>query len=539
MPLTRTRAGHLRNAAATARPAIAGGDREELSAFDVLAMQNFTTVSGLTVELTDDTTQTMQSDDDAFTLAEDKTGYGTTQEQTFTLTELKDASGNAPFIQGLKRSLPYSLCIGEGRDRNIHDPYSGSSFEFINRFYIKGQAQDDDSNPSDGDVGNANTMSITCAYNGRDYSRIRQCDLVSPSTDAITHPVVGVGYIEQRSLGGGIGRKWIAIESGTTSQKPKIHIRDGMGQWVTPVEFGADADVCAPIAVVGSYVITGQDDKTYSINTDDTSSVNTVTHNLLDATNTEVQKVYALSATEIFVIAGAVANTGVGKVIKMTTPFAQGQAVAGTDLDAGSATGSIWRDIHSRGNQVAIVGRAGTDTSSTYEAAMKVSNNRGVSWKDVAVPSGAGTDITAVHVYHKDTFYIGTATGKIYWTHDGGKTWNTELTVTGATPTYISQITFVEPKGASLTRPGGREGYIFGLEGASTKTLFVARTLDSGNRFVSGTGFSNLLSTSKFGKAHANTKWSQIAISDSQTLIAGGTQGATAGSEILVLSELE
>ena len=554
MAITRTRAGHQRNAAGTARPGIAGGEAPQLTALDALAMQMFTTVSGLTNEITDGTTQTIQSDNDAFTLDEIETGYGTTQAQTFTLTEMKDQTGNAPYIKALNRSLPYSLVVPEGRDRRLSDIYSGSSWELVDRFYVQGRAQDDDSNPSDGDVGNANTMSITCRTHGRNIHNIRQLNLTD--IGGATAGMVGAAFAEQRSgAGGGIGRTWVAVEKGLAAVKPKFHIRDEYQQW-SNVAFGANGNTPRGAGIAGSYAVTANGASIEAVNLDDTSSIITTLQPGVDAANSPFTGLYVHSPTEIFAFTGKAAgnaNTQVAEAVKITNPISAGTQIADlrlTGVGSGSAgTGSQWNAMHGRGSQIIIVGQEGGTTNAEWTPAAKISEDRGVSWKDLTIPKlntdetpddntghATQTTITSVYIAGKDIFWFGTAAGVVYWTYNGGTTWQT-ATIEGSTPTYIYQIAFVEPRGAGAEDPASRAGFIFGK---TSSGLFIARTLDGGNRWVSGSAFKNLVSQTSITGTH----WGQCAVAGPQSLLAvglatGASFGADATTDVFMLQELE
>ena len=546
MAITRTRAGHQRNAAGTARPGIAGGEAPQLTALDALAMQMFTTVSGLTNEITDGTTQTIQSDNDAFTLDEIETGYGTTQAQTFTLTEMKDQTGNAPYIKALNRSLPYSLVVPEGRDRRLSDIYSGSSWELVDRFYVQGRAQDDDSNPSDGDVGNANTMSITCRTHGRNIHNIRQLSLTTPSyTNAPTTQMVGAAFTEQRSgAGGGIGRTWVAVESAKSS-KSYFHVRDEYQQWArVEVSHNSGTNSVAAVtgcAIAGSYAMTAgaaqraSGNDIYAMNLDDTSSITRVAQPIPASSTATVQGLYAHSPTEIFAFGGAAGEDGTVNnnaiVVKISNPIQAGKVVEGlTVAGQGTHEGSQWNAMHGRGSQIVVVGQEGTSSDGVWASMARISQDRGESWASLSLPSGLGTIATAVYIAGKDIFWVGSATGKVYWTYNGGTTWQA-ATLEGVTPTYIDQIAFVEPRGAGAEDPSSRAGFIFGR--AASSKVWIARTLDGGNRWVAGSAFKNLVSQTDL----AGIAWGDSAIAGPQSVLAVGSASAT--TDIFMMQELE
>lgn len=98
------------------------------------------------------------------------------------------------------------------------------------------------------------------------------------------------------------------------------------------------------------------------------------------------------------------------------------------------ATGyeSIPRCIATNGDLVVI----GTeDSGSGTQSAVFVSDDGGLTWSGVTAPTGwsaAGFDITAIYAHSEKVIDVGTSTGLVLRTRDGGKTWGQLLAVTAA-----------------------------------------------------------------------------------------------------------
>lgn len=103
-----------------------------------------------------------------------------------------------------------------------------------------------------------------------------------------------------------------------------------------------------------------------------------------------------------------------------------------TVLDAGTLFFTTWNRAHGIGGQfVVIVGDNG--------AIVRTSN--GVTFSAVNSPVGIGVNLNAVWVKSESEWWVGTSTGKVYYTTNGGTTW-TEKTFSGSGAGVVYDIKF-------------------------------------------------------------------------------------------------
>ena len=531
MPSVRTRNNFKRNAQGTARPFIAGLANARLTALDTLEWQAFTEVSGLNVEKTDNTTITMPSDSDGANLDEVTTGFGGFQQQTATLTEYMDERQNTPYIAGVKRDLPFSLWVPQGRGRALSDKHDFTSGTLISLAYLQSDNQDDNFNPSEGDVANPNKISVGMTYNGRHRHTIRSAVFTEADVaTALVAPTSGAAYIELREDTGSISRRWFLLEHGATSTKPKIHERDIFGQWLAPVEFGANADVPNGLYVsAGQLLAAGGATGTshWLIDPDDVANASEIIDSEFTA-NTLAQDIYVRSASEIFIVGGAPGlATSVGKIILVNNP-----AKAGKPVGDDGASKTSYNAVDGFGDQIVVVGGSGIAAGTLGTGSIVlVSKDGGSSFSSVTGPSGA-KELTAVYMTDVDTFWVGTGDGDVYWTYNFGATWNSvPLTVD---LTSISQIEFLWPSGSEQA---DRVGYIIGTTGSDANTKAkVLRTIEGGASWEASKSY---ITQEITGTAHADTDWNQIAVAGPQSVLIAGTQGGDAKSDLSAFVEYE
>lgn len=113
--------------------------------------------------------------------------------------------------------------------------------------------------------------------------------------------------------------------------------------------------------------------------------------------------------------------------------FTSDPTVGVTVQDAGEATTQDLRDVHAYDTRnVVAVG--------ANNAVIRTTN--GSDWFSVTGPV-PGVGINAVYMHSKLVWEIGTANGYIYWTEDGGTTWN-QVSLPGA-PDAIDSIEYATP----------------------------------------------------------------------------------------------
>lgn len=537
MPAVRTKNNLKRNAQGTARPFIAGLSNARLTALDELAWQAFTEVSGLNIEKTDNTTITLPSDSDGFQLDEVTTGYGGLQAQTATLTEYMDERNNAPWIPGVKRDLPFSLWVPQGRGRGLSDKHDFTSGTLISLAYLQSDNQDDNFNPSEGDVANPNKISVGMGYHGRHRHQIRGAQFAAGPT--LAAPASGAAYIEQREDTGSLSRRWFLLEHGGTAM-PKLHERDIFGQWIDGVDFGAIAD-----APNGLYEVNGQllsaggatGTSHWLIDPDDVSNASEITDADFDI-NTLAQDIYVKSGSEIFIVGGSGFNStghgatgavalSVGKIFLVTNP-----AEAGVQVGASGVAATSYNAIGGFGDQVVAVGGGSiADDTLGTDAVILGSQDGGATFASITGPSGAN-ELTAVFMTDVDTFWVGSGDGNVWFTYNFGTSWNS--VTLGTTLGSIAQINFLWPSGSEQA---DRVGYIIGRTGSgATSNAKVLRTIEGGASWIGGGSY---VTQEVPSTAEAATAWNQIAIAGPQSVLIAGTQGAATDSDLSAFVEYE
>ncbi len=133
---------------------------------------------------------------------------------------------------------------------------------------------------------------------------------------------------------------------------------------------------------------------------------------------------YVLSPSEIFFC-------GDGGYVYKSTDVTAGVSV----ISAGDATTDNLLRIHGDGGATIVAAGAGS--------AVIVSSNRGATWgTTVAEPSAIALDIYALWVVDDERWFVGTAaSGRLFWTQDGGETWD-EISFTGAGAGAVRDIVF-------------------------------------------------------------------------------------------------
>ena len=592
MATTRTQRAHRRNVQGNATPFVAGLNNARLTALDSLAWQAFTEVSGLNIEKTDNTNITMPNDDDGFNLVEITTGYGSLQEQTATLTEYMDERQNTSWIAGVKRDLPGSLWLPQGRGRQRSDKDDFTSGTLIDLFRLQSDNQDDNANPSEGDVGNPNKISVGISFHGRNRHTIRPASFKNVQqrgggTYAITNPIGGTAVLESREDTGSVSRRWFLLEHGASSAMPKLHERDAFGNWSSE-EFGANDDKPGRAAIAGGSIVSMGSTSHFSIPIDDPSTAQEVASGGFGA-NTIATDIYVKSTSEIYSVGGASKTTalGIGNSTRGRIFFTKNSLNTFSRVQQ-SERKTSYAAIDGFSNQIVVVGGsrdaykhtwAGTSTTyalgdvvvhsgSYYQsnksitagggnsnpatatsdwvalsgddvrtagtvALILVSKDGGSSFTEVDGPEDA-KELSAVFMTDVDTFWVGSRDGKVWWTYNFGETWNS--VTLGTNLTVIDDISFLWPSGAEQA---SRIGYITGRAGAATKTARVLRTIEGGASWHSASRKS-FIDAEITGTAHANTRWNQISVSGAQSLIIGGTQGDdSTPTDITAFVELE
>ena len=481
----RTRSELRLNKQGFARGFFAGLQRPRLTPLDELEFQSFTEVSGLNLERTDDTTITLPSDTDGARLDEVITGRGALQNQTFTLTEYMDVRNNSPYLKSVKRNLPGSILVAEGRNRRLADRYDFDSAVLVDKFFIQGDTKDDSANPSEGDPGNPNKITANCTYHGRNRHVIRQVSLTEEAPTTHSVDIQGAVYIENQVEGGGTGREWFVVANAdaTGNIKPAFIQRDNLGNWQERVEFGADTDLVFGLQHTAGYLIT-LDRKAPAADAGGHwwASLDTLDSpkrvlwgfgaNAILNTGLVPTVVWAKSPTEIWYGTGESAGiTGRAKLLCAGSPLEAPKVVKALTSD------SRILSIHGYADQVVAVGGTGTIANDT--PIIWLSNDRGNNFSEVTGPSGA-RGLTTVFMTAPETFIVGDKVGDVYFTYNNGKTWHESITDpdTAGTDSIVT-IKFFWPDGAT---EASRVGYMVATDSATDYRLY--RTLNGGKTWI-------------------------------------------------------
>ena len=583
MARQRTRNALKRNAQGTARPFIAGLQNARLTALDSLEWQAFTEVAGLNVEKTDNTTITLPSDTDGFQLDEVTTGYGGLQQQTSTLTEYMDERQNAGFIPGVKRDLPFSLWLPQGRGRQLSDQHDFKSGTLLDLAYLQSDNQDDNANASDGDVANPNKISVGISYHGRNRHTIRAAQFTSPTpaTD-FEKPLSGVTFIQNREDTGSIARRWFVLEEGDTSEKPDIHERNKFGSWESAVEFGEDDDKPRKLYENAGYLYAAGGATNVShfyIDPDNVASAARVvdgnTTKIIDD-NTIAYDIFVKSSSELFVVGGGdeLNDTGdTGRIILSTDPLKLGAQV-GDDYPMRRLNA-----IDGFGDQIVVVGAERTVFKGAYSATGRyevddivvnatktyvnitaitaneafasnkwteltgdailntgvkgevlISEDGGATFTRIEEPPDGSRRLNTVFQTDVDTFWVGDDQGNVWWTYNFGKSW-----VQGSTSIpldSIEEIKFLWPRGSEQA---SRVGYLVGrsTNSSGNSIVRVLRTIDGGNTWRADDSY---ISQFDRGTRAATTIWNQLAVAGPQSVMIAGNSN---GGALLSLVEYE
>ena len=561
---SRSRSALRLNAQGTARPFLMGFENPIILPSESFQMQAFTEQSGIPLEKTDNTSITLPSDTDGFTLTEVTTGYGGEQALTFTLTEYMDERQNAPYLAGVRRDLPFALWVPEGRGRQLSDPHDFTSGTLVSLATIGSLTRDDASNPSDGDVGNPNKISATGNSHGRHVHKIQQASFTAPSGVSLASGITGVATLGGRHDLGAKTRRWFMIEDspGTATGQAKIHWTDTFGNW-SSYAFGdfivtAQAYRYRKCIVTGGYVITllslestdagitPADPKNghyvFPVATLGTAAPTLVVRPTKSdgtgwgvgvdfsgwADETRPQNVFALSPTQIFFVGGLNREAGVGGITAGIARIfcSNGPLSTPSQVDVDGPAASCYYAVHGRDNQLVVGGGTGS-SAATASPLIKVSDDFGATWTTAANPTGMAGAVTAAYMISKDAFWVGTAAGDLRFTYDFGKTWhpgnNKDTAIASAGLLSINDIAFVEREGSLRSEFAG---YITGTTAArgAMGVLRIVRTLDGGSSWHAAGSY---IEKQPASTSHANTIWGDLVVADTQTVLAGGGSGGT------------
>lgn len=232
--------------------------------------------------------------------------------------------------------------------------------------------------------------------------------------------------------------------SPSTPSDVVFSIDKGITWYAHDVDSLGAAEDATGIDVVGRYVVvisSASDSLHYALK----SEFDGVT----DPSFTEVTTGFAVGGgpNSIFSVGSAAFIVGNGGYVYYTTDPTTGVTV----LDAGTATTSVLTDVYALSEDFAVaVGQNGvviyTENGETWSVAPKL-------------PVGAGVTLNAVAIKTKSEWWVGSSTGKLYYTLNGGSTWN-EKAFPGSGSGQVRDIEFATDSvgfiSHSTAAPSGR-----------------------------------------------------------------------------------
>ena len=361
----------------------------------------------------------------------------------------KQKWGGIPWYR-LRLDCPLNIYESEGRCNDPSDPINGwSTLQILSQGLstdktYQGRTPFDGSDESLTEIGfswlgdvytvgpitlgeqaaqEVTTEVVDIAYYGA--PRCSDCGPVSDGTRWV--------YALQQTAGGSsavVGKVLYSVNGGATWAESAI-TGLGIGALVTAID------------VVGQYlVVLSKTDNAYYV-----SQIHQMTG--VPGTWTKVNAGFVAGKTpnDMFVeSANRVYFVADGGYIYVSTDILAGVSVLSA---AGSTTANLLR-IHGAVGTLLAVGATGTILKSA---------NRGATW---ASPLGtvAGT-LQAVSVVSPLMYYVGTAAGGVFWTDNGGATWQA-LALPGGTVSAITDIVFASSEVGYIAATRSNVGTIFG-----------------------------------------------------------------------------
>lgn len=260
---------------------------------------------------------------------------------------------------------------------------------------------------------NKNATAITLEINDVIYGNNELCGDCGPADDGT--------------------RRIYAVEKGGAAAKPIVHYSlDGGLTWATSsIAVAANAETIVKLGIMGSYIVAVSP----TANTATRGGYYYATLNPLTGAPGSWTKV-TTGFTDTFeprdmVVLGpreAYLCTDSGEILKITD-------VPSGATTLGVVTSSDLARISAYGNTIVAVGASGTVMRSI---------NRGQSFAAVTTAPSANA-ATAIEVLGEQRFYVGDASGGIYYTENAGETAWTAINI-GATPAAIQDIRFATPE---------------------------------------------------------------------------------------------
>ena len=325
-----------------------------------------------------------------------------------------------------------------------------------------------------------------------------------PASSSVTlaEDINAVGF---RSVSGGVN--WIAAMDGGSTTKGMLVATNANGDWGTLQDISDlandnDVDdmvvlgnrtviISSDLGANGGHIVIDVDD---IVGASAAISGTAITSGYVSSGGPSA--VYAQSPSNLIVVGDG------GHIYCLSS-------VLGTPTEctgSASVTTESLNDVHGFGNQVMAVG--GDASTST----IIVSNDSGETWASATGTNVEAQAVNCVFMTAKDTAWVGTSGGKLYYTEDFGKNFTEVIHATGMT--VLSDIEFLTLDDGTVSGLG----YLVGT-GSNNRTL--ARTRDNGRSWHTG--------GSDIGTLPANTNLKAVSIRKANQVIAGGAATASAG----------
>lgn len=324
-----------------------------------------------------------------------------------------------------------NVYLARGQCRDLSDLRLG--WESYVKIFSGGRVTDrstSDESSFDGDDPIETTLSLVC----ESIYPAGSVAFAERAASSITLEVLDIAYGNRTQCGEcgptNDGAQWIyAVEKGGGAAKPIVwYSLDGGATWASSsIATAANAEAPCAVRLMGGYLVV-----------------------VSPTANTSTNGGYYYSA--INPITGAPSSTWT----KVTTGFTNNQEprdmwVAGPrEAYLCTDSGEILRitDVPSGATSLGIVtssdlarihGNADAIIASGASGVVVKSLNRGVSFAATTTAAGAAT-LNAAHVLDRNRYWVGNASGAVYYTLDGGENWT--AVALGVTPSAIQDIRF-------------------------------------------------------------------------------------------------
>ena len=344
-------------------------------------------------------------------------------------------------------------------------------------------------------------LGVDLDYEGYYLHFVRQ---VTPESSGVTlaQSVVSVGY---RNTDDGIN--WLAaVEKDGTTTGGQIVASNTRGEWgsvqaVAPLNGTTKQDI-SDMVVVGNRVLLISNEAGGHVVVDLGDVVGaaadidgTLITAGYDGTTGQPNAVYVPTPSNVLVVG---AGGHIYRAPRVTSGVAE---VTGS----GVATTDPLLDIHGFGDQVMAVGGAAATN------AVVVSEDNGQTWAAASGTNVSDKPLNAVFMTAKDTAWIGSSDGSLYYTTDFGETFTAITHATGMTT--IQDIKFLVLADGSISSIGY-------MAGTGTNRT-IARTRDNGGSWHTA--------ASDVGSIPANIVMNSLSVRKVNQLISGGDATSSAG----------